>query len=62
MGFEHLELTSGLSGPSTNMNMRPILTDQHSLPKILVHGVVTPDEVGNLCQTYVYLLPNRGGF
>lgn len=56
---EDLELTSSLSGPSTNMNMRATLIEQHSPPEILVHGLVTPDDVERLFQMYVHLYQSR---
>ena len=35
-------------GPATDLGMRASLIERHSAPEILVHGLVTPDDVDKL--------------
>lgn len=39
-------------GPATDLNMRATLIEQHSPPEILVHGLVTPDDVQKLFDLF----------
>jgi hypothetical protein len=38
------------SGPATDLSMRAKLIDQHALPDIIVHNLVTPQEVDKLFE------------
>lgn len=40
-------------GPATDLDIRAMLIEQHSPPEILVHGLVTPDDVDKLFEMYV---------
>jgi hypothetical protein len=35
-------------GPATDLDIRAMMIEQHSPPEILVHGLVTPDDVDKL--------------
>jgi hypothetical protein len=37
-----------LPGPATDLRMRAKLIESHSPPEILLHGLVTPDDVDKL--------------
>lgn len=39
---------SSCAGPAYNLNIRASLIENHSPPEILVHGLVTPDDVDKL--------------
>lgn len=41
------------SGPATDLDIRATLIEQHSPPEILVHGLVTPDDVDKLFEMSV---------
>lgn len=43
-----------VSGPATDLEIRATLIEQHSPPEILVHGLVTPDDVDRLFEMFVY--------
>ncbi|THU98704.1 hypothetical protein K435DRAFT_660495 [Dendrothele bispora CBS 962.96] len=52
-----------LPGPATDLDIRATLIEQHSPPDILVHGLVTPDDVDKLfdifykkCNPFISLL------
>ena len=40
-------------GPATDLGIRASLIEQHSPPEILVHGLVTPEDVDKLFEMYV---------
>ena len=42
-------------GPATDLSLRATLIQQYSPPEILVHGLVTPDDVEKLFEMYVNL-------
>jgi hypothetical protein len=42
-------------GPATDLGIRASLIEQHSPPEILVHGLVTPEDVEKLFQMCVPL-------
>jgi len=42
-------------GPATDLDIRATLIEQHSPPDILVHGLVTPDDVDKLFDMLVFL-------
>jgi hypothetical protein len=42
-----------ISGPATDLGIRATLIEQHSPPEILVHGLVTPEDVEKLFEMYV---------
>ncbi|KAF7311314.1 hypothetical protein MKEN_01033100 [Mycena kentingensis (nom. inval.)] len=44
-------------GPSTDLNMRAQLIEQHSPPEILIHGLVVPEDVDKLFEIF-YTLAN----
>uniref|UniRef100_A0A0W0G6S0 Xylanolytic transcriptional activator regulatory domain-containing protein n=1 Tax=Moniliophthora roreri TaxID=221103 RepID=A0A0W0G6S0_MONRR len=39
-----------MAGPATDLDIRATLIEQHSPPEILVHGLVTPDDVDRLFE------------
>ncbi|KAJ7573951.1 fungal-specific transcription factor domain-containing protein [Mycena floridula] len=39
-------------GPATDLDIRAMLMEQHSLPEILVHGLVNPDDVDRLFKIF----------
>ncbi|KIK64122.1 hypothetical protein GYMLUDRAFT_40371 [Collybiopsis luxurians FD-317 M1] len=41
-----------MPGPSTDLDIRASLIEQHSPPEILVHGLVTPDDVDKLFEIF----------
>jgi hypothetical protein len=41
-----------MPGPATDLNIRANLIEQHSPPEILVHGLVTPDDVDRLFEIF----------
>ncbi|KIY45806.1 hypothetical protein FISHEDRAFT_48653 [Fistulina hepatica ATCC 64428] len=41
-----------MPGPATDLNLRATLIEQHSPPEILVHGLVTPEDVEKLFEMY----------
>ncbi|KAF5391201.1 hypothetical protein D9757_003162 [Collybiopsis confluens] len=41
-----------MPGPSTDLGIRASLIEQHSPPEILVHGLVTPDDVDKLFDIF----------
>ncbi|KAF5345063.1 hypothetical protein D9758_010418 [Tetrapyrgos nigripes] len=41
-----------LPGPATDLDIRATIIEQHSPPDILVHGLVTPDDVDKLFDIY----------
>lgn len=41
-----------MPGPATDLDIRAMLIEQHSPPEILVHGLVTPDEVDKLFEIF----------
>ncbi|KAF8631666.1 hypothetical protein AX17_005067 [Amanita inopinata Kibby_2008] len=47
-----------MPGPATDLNVRAMLIEQHSPPEILVHGLVTPEDVEKLFEIfYEYINP-----
>jgi hypothetical protein len=42
-----------MPGPATNLGIRARLIDRHSQPEILVHGLVTVDDVKKLFELLV---------
>jgi len=41
-----------MPGPATDLNARAILIEKHSPPEIVLHGLVTPEDVEQLFQIY----------
>ncbi|KAK7047769.1 hypothetical protein VNI00_006097 [Paramarasmius palmivorus] len=41
-----------MPGPATDLDIRATLIEQHSPPEILVHGLVTPDDVDRLFEIF----------
>ncbi|KAJ3931253.1 MAG: putative fungal-specific transcription factor [Lentinula lateritia] len=41
-----------MPGPATDLDIRATLIEQHSPPEILVHGLVTPDDVDKLFEIF----------
>ncbi|KAL0566819.1 hypothetical protein V5O48_015183 [Marasmius crinis-equi] len=41
-----------MPGPATDLDIRATLIEQHSPPEILVHGLVTPDDVERLFEIF----------
>ncbi|KAF6756613.1 fungal-specific transcription factor domain-containing protein [Ephemerocybe angulata] len=41
-----------LPGPATDLGMRATMIEQHSPPEILVHGLVTPEDVDKLFELF----------
>ncbi|KAF7368188.1 hypothetical protein MVEN_00137900 [Mycena venus] len=41
-----------MPGPATDLNMRAQLIAQHSLPEILIHGLVVPEDVDKLFEIF----------
>ena len=41
------------TGPAFDLSIRASLIENHSPPEILVHGLVTPDDVDKLFDMYV---------
>ncbi|KAJ7577862.1 fungal-specific transcription factor domain-containing protein [Mycena floridula] len=41
-----------MPGPATDLDIRAMLIEQHSPPEILVHGLVTPDDVDRLFEIF----------
>ncbi|KAL0066966.1 hypothetical protein AAF712_005955 [Marasmius tenuissimus] len=41
-----------MPGPATDLDIRATLIEQHSPPEILVHGLVTPDDVDHLFEIF----------
>ncbi|PFH48536.1 hypothetical protein AMATHDRAFT_65250 [Amanita thiersii Skay4041] len=41
-----------MPGPATDLNVRAQLIEQHSPPEILVHGLVTPEDVDKLFEIF----------
>ena len=49
----HLVYHSGtylLKGPATDLDARAMLIEQHSPPEIVLHGLVTPEDVDRLFE------------
>lgn len=44
------------TGPASDLGIRASLIEQHSPPEILVHGLVTPDDVQKLFDMYVRIV------
>lgn len=48
-------LKRSLSGPAYDLSIRAHMIEQNTPPEILVHGLVTPNDVDNLFKMYVVL-------
>lgn len=44
------------TGPASDLGIRASLIEQHSPPEILVHGLVTPDDVQKLFDMCVRIV------
>ena len=46
-----------MPGPAYNLDIRANLIEKHSPPDILVHGLVTPEDVDRLFEMSVSVYP-----
>jgi hypothetical protein len=51
-----------MPGPATDLSRRAQLIEQHSLPEILIHGLVVPEDIDNLFEMYASLYFSRTSY